>query len=76
MALAKMTSQPAYNALRLHLSRGFNDELGEQQHGAVSQSHEKRAGFGDDSLKAVSLVNRASQLRLMVAYIIGCPFPL
>ena len=76
MAQAKMTLQLALNALSLHLSRAFNDELGEQHHGAVSRSHKKNVGFSHDSLRAVCLVNRASRLRLMVAYIIGCPFPL
>ena len=60
MARARMNLQPAYDALRIiHQSRGTN-ELDEEQHGAVSRSHRKHAGFGDDSLKAVSLVNRAS----------------
>ena len=76
MARAKMNLQPAYDALKmLHQSRGTN-ELDEEQHGAVTWFHRKHVGFGDGSLKAVSLVNRVSRLGLMVGYIIGCPLSL
>ena len=76
MARAKMNLQPAYDVLKmLHQSRGTN-ELDEEQHGAVSRSHRQHVGFGDDSLKAVSSVNRVSHLGLIVGYIIGRPLSL